>query len=70
MELKLGSCYAFTQEEICWPVVFKNSHKTHEFYFVKKKKEASISSTLKGSYLLLPINKFKKHSDLCWEKLF
>lgn len=38
MELKLGSCYAFTQEEICWPVVFKNSHKTHEFYFVKKKK--------------------------------
>lgn len=37
MELELGN-YLFTQEEICCPIVFKNSNKTRELYFVKKKK--------------------------------
>lgn len=66
MELELGN-YLFTQEEICCPIVFKNSNKTRELYFVKKKKEPSISSTLDGSHFLLLLNKFTKQSDLCWE---
>jgi len=63
----------FIQEVISWPIVFHSFLFPIELHYrinLTLLKKTSISSTLKGSYFLLHLNKFTKDSDLCWEKLF